>query len=777
MRHMQRIGNLPADLTSFVGRKRELAEIKQLLTVSRLVTLTGPGGVGKTRLALRAASEEHRAFDAVWLVDLTGLDDPEVVVETVAATIGLRDESTTRPLDRLSLLLSSQRTLLVLDNCEHLSDACAGLADCLLRTASELRIIATSRQSLGIPGERGMPVAPLAVPGPDQPLTAKAPELYDGLALFMERAVAVLPEFSLNQDNQAAVAELCRRLEGIPLAIELAAVRLRALSVNTLVEHLNDRYRFLTRGSRTAAPRQRTLHALVDWSFQLLSPSEQTLWSRLSIFQGDFDLETVESVCTGGGIERQDALDLVDALLDKSLLQREEHEGQVRYRMLETLREFGRLRLGADERRSLLRRHRNRYRLLVDQAAAEWFGPQQVSWFTRLRLERAHLRAAMEFCLQEPGEAETGLHIATSLYETHWKPNAFYSEGRHWLDRMLEAAPGPTATRAEALCAEADAALTQGDIAAAELLVEEGRVLARELDHSQAMGLASLISGMAANIRGDYGRAAVLLEDAATRNAAAGNTFRLVCALLSLGTAAHYLGDRRRAAELIERSLALSEAHGESWIRSWVLIIVAVGAWQNGDNARAISLLRESLVVGRDFDDRLIITIGMRALGWILASEGHLIGAARMLGAADEVRRTAGIFTRWSQHTEFHEQCVATLREKLGDEAFAGAVRQGGGLTVENATAEALGIGPDAEKKAEEKKAAEKPSPLTRREHEVAELVARGLGNKEISSALVIAQRTTESHVKHILTKLGFRSRTQIAAWMTARKAAEQARP
>ncbi|GII51970.1 LuxR family transcriptional regulator [Planotetraspora thailandica] len=770
MRHVRRIGNLPADLTSFVGRKRELAQIRQLLTASRLVTLTGVGGVGKTRLALRAAAEHHRAFDAVWLVDLTGLDDPHLVVETVAETVGLRDESMICPVDGLAQLLASQRTLLVLDNCEHLSDACAELADSLLRTASELRIIATSRQSLGITGEHAMKVAPLAVPGVDQPLTEKAPELYDGVALFVERAAAAVPEFTLTQDNQSAVAELCRRLEGIPLAIELAAVRLRALSVSALVEHLNDRYRFLTRGSRTAAPRQRTLHALVNWSFQLLSTPEQTLWTRLSIFPGDFDLETAESVCTGDGIEREDVLDLVDGLLDKSLLQREEHDRQVRYRMLETLREFGRLRLSADERRALLRRHRDRYRLLVDQALAEWFGPQQVSWFTRLRLERAHLRAALEFCLQEPGEAEAGLHIATLLYETHWKPNAFYSEGRHWLDRMLKAAPGPTAMRAEALCAEADAAYTQGDIAAAERLVEEGRALACKLGHSEALGLASLVSGMAANITGDYKRAGVLFEDAVTRNTEAGNTMRLACALLSLGTAADYLGERQRAAELVERSLALSEAQGESWVRSWVLIIVALGAWQGGDNARAISLLRESLVVGRDFDDRLIITVGMRALGWTLASEGDLIGAAHMLGAADKVRRTAGISTHWSQHAEFHEQCVASLRDKLGDDAFADAVRQGGEWTLEHATARALGTLRDTNKK---DKVGETPvpSPLSRREQEVAELVAQGLGNKEISCALVIAQRTAESHIEHIMTKLGFKSRTQIAAWTTARKA------
>ncbi|MEW9529127.1 LuxR C-terminal-related transcriptional regulator [Microbispora sp. NPDC049125] len=778
---VRQVGNLPADLTSFVGRRQELAEIRHLLSVSRLLTLVGVGGVGKTRLALRAAADQHRAFDAVWLVDLTSLDDPALVAETVAATLGVRDDYAASPLDALTKFLAARRTLLVLDNCEHLGDACGTLAHRLLRAAPDLRILATSRQSLGITGEHQMKVEPLAVPEPDGPLTVKAVEMYDGVGLFVERAAAVVHGFSLTRDNQAAVVELCRRLDGIPLAIELAAVRLRALSVGALVERLSDRYACLTGGSRAAMPRQQTLHALVDWSYQLLSPPERVLWTRMSIFPSHFDLDAAETVCSGDGIEREYVLDLIDNLLDKSLLVREEYAGEVRYRMLETLREFGRRRLSGPDEHRTLRRHRDWCMLLLDRAAAEWFGPRQSFWFPRLGLERGNFRAALEFCLLEAGEAETGLRMATCLYETYWVPHAFYAEGRHWFGRLLPAAPEPTAARARALCAAAELAFTQGDIEAGELLIGEGRTLAAKLGDAMSMGRASLISGIAAHYTGDHARAAVLLQETLDGPGAGCDPVGTVVALITLASTAGFLGDTERAEELFERSLTMVERYGESWIRPWVLTVVAVHAWRAGDNARAMALARESLLVGRPLDDRLAVMTGIEALAWFLADEGHHVEAARMIGAVEQAGRTAGLHTRQhEQFLKFHEQCVALLRRELGETAFARATRQGGRLTLEQAVAEAIGARPA---EAEDAPAAEAPpsapsalSPLTAREREIAELIAGGLSNKEIASTLVIAQRTTEGHVEHILTKLGFSSRTQIASWVTARKAVEENR-
>ncbi|GII30824.1 ATP-binding protein [Planotetraspora mira] len=766
----RQVGNLPADVTSFVGRRHELAEIRRLLSVSRLVTLTGVGGVGKTRLALRAAFEQHRAFDEVWLADLSGLDDPALVGQTVAATVGLRDQTTGSTVRALSEFLSTRRTLLVLDNCEHLLDAVATLADTLLRGIPELRILTTSRQSLGIMGERVMRVAPLPVPESDGARTLKALERYDAVTLFTERAAAVLPGFTLDDGNREAVATLCRRLDGIPLAIELAAVRLRTLSVDGLVERLDDRYRWLTGGSRTAVPRQRTLHALIDWSFQLLSPAERTLWTRMSIFPGHFDLEAAEAVCSGDGIAREDVLDLLDAVVDKSLLLREEHAGDVRYRMLETLREFARTREpGPDERRALARRHRDFYLRLTGQAAAEWFGPRQVSWFGRLRQEQANLRAALEFCLREPGEAAIGLRMATDLHRPHWLPNSLFIQGRHWIGHMLDADPDRTAARAQGLCTTAWLAFTQGDAAAGEPLLEQARDLARELDDPVSLSQVCLVSGKAAHNRGDFEQAVPLLEEAVTLLTAVGDGFAVATALLALADATGCLGDRARAGELFEQGLALSADRDESWCRAWTLAIFAIHLWRQGDNERATAAAREGLLLGRAFDDRLSLATAVEVLAWILSAEGHHTKAARMLGAADAIARTVGVSTlRMGRYVEQHEECVAALENQLGAKRLARAMQQGGRLTLEEAVAEALGAEPSSE---EAEATASAASPLTARELEIAELISQGLSNKEIAAALVVAQRTAEGHVEHILAKLGYTSRAQIAAWMTAQKA------
>ncbi|GIH63214.1 ATP-binding protein [Microbispora siamensis] len=785
----RQVGNLPADLTSFVGRRRELAEIRRLLAASRLVTLTGVGGVGKTRLALRAAAEQRRAFDSVWLVDLSTVTDPALVAETVASTMGVRDESAAGPVDALEQVLSTQRTLLVLDNCEHLRDACAVLADRLLRAAPELRVLATSRQSLGITGEHQMKISPLPVPEPGRPLTRRSLELYDGISLLTERAAAVLPGFTVTEDNHAAVAELCRQLDGIPLAIELAAVRLRALSVNALVERLRDRYRLLTGGSSTAVPRQQTLHALVDWSFQLLPGAEQTLWTRLSIFPSHFDLDAVEAVCTGGGIERDDVLDLLDALLDKSLLLREEHAGAVRYRMLDTLREFCRKRLGEPaERRSLQRRHRDHYLLLVGQAAAEWFGPDQFSWSRRLNLEQANLRAAMDFCLQEPCEAEAGLRMATLLTEPYWVTNAFYNEGRHWLDRMLAAATERTELRARALLSDAFMALTQGDAAAGLPLLDEGRALAEELGDSEILAHASLIAGLAAHYRGDYPSCAELLNLALVEQEAAGHKSGILMSLTTLAATLGQLGDRERATELFERSIELTSSHGERVGRAWALTIFAIYLWQCGDDERATALAREGLALGRDFGDRLNAATNLQTLAWLLTGKGRDADAARLLGAVEELGRTMGLTpTRVKRFAEFHENCLSTLRSRMGDKALGLELRRGRRMTPDEAIEEALGDRAEGGRPRQDETVVEaeptppgrpattvsaaEPSPLTRREREIAELIAQGRSNKEIASALVISQRTVEGHVEHILDKLGFASRAQIAAWMAAREA------
>ncbi|MBP2707125.1 AAA family ATPase [Microbispora sp. RL4-1S] len=811
---LRQVGNLPADLTSFVGRRRELTEIRRMLSVSRLVTLTGVGGVGKTRLALRAAAEQHRAFDKVVLADLTGLTDPELVVETVAAAAGLRDQST-RPLDALSHFLAAQRTLLVLDNCEHLRDACARLADHLLRIAPELRIIATSRQSLGVTCEHQMPIAPLSVPEPDAPFTATLPQAYDAVGLLVERARAVLPDFALSQDNKTAVVELCRRLDGIPLAIELAAVRLRALSVHALVERLGDRYTCLTNGGLGLTPRQRTLHSLIDWSFRLLSTQERTIWTRMSVFPADFDLDAVEVICTGDGVDSADTLDLVDTLLDKSLLVREEHGGEVRYRMLDTLRQFARGRLsGPDEWAALRQGHRDYYFRLVDRAADEWIGPRQTYWFARLGLERAHLRAAMEHCLGQEGGAAgvtvatgargvteatgatgamavtavtAGLRVATALAVLYWQPNSYFNEGRHWIDRLLAASPEPSALRAQAFCYGAEMAHVQSDEAAADLMTKEGLALAERLGDRRAVAHASRVAGLRVLTAGDWTTAISLLERSIAGYEGLRDTpsrIGIVIAMIIRATAATYLGDAQEADRLFARTLDLTEGNGSC--RVWALTIGASNLWIRGDLDRATSIALQSLLLSRKHHDPHNVATSLELLAWVHAARGRHREAAHLLGVVEQAGDVFGASPqRLGRQVEFHEQCVAVLKEKLGAEGFARAVRQGRRCSVAQAVARALGD--DAQDQGDQgdrrhrrdrggehaahREPEDDSSPLTAREQEIAELIAQGLSNKEISSTLVIAQRTTEGHVEHILAKLGFSSRTQIAAWTTARKA------
>ena len=350
------VGNLPAELTSFVGRRREVARARSLLGGSRLVTITGVGGVGKTRLALRTAAEARRAFrDGVWLVDLASLTDPGLVAQAVGSALGLRYQSTRWPLSILSDYLAGRQILLVLDNCEHLLDACAVLVDVLLRAAADLRILATSRQPLGIDGEQIMQVPTLSVPDPECLPPVEAMGQYEAVTLFAERAASVRHDFALTEDNCGPVVLVCRRLGGIPLAVELAARRLRALSVEQLLDRLADRYRLLTADNRAALPRQQTLRALIDWSFNLCSPPEQALWVRVSVFAGEFDVDMAEGVCGGEDLPHADMLDLLTALVDKSIFTAAEAGGRMRYRMLDTIRQYGRDRLAAAGQEAVMR--------------------------------------------------------------------------------------------------------------------------------------------------------------------------------------------------------------------------------------------------------------------------------------------------------------------------------------------------------------------------------------------------------------------------------------
>lgn len=449
--------NLPSQLTSFIGRETEMGEARALLGQSRLLTLTGMGGAGKSRLALQVAADVVDDYpDGVWLIELAPLSDPNLVPQAIASALGLREESDKRLAETLTDTLRPKSLLLILDNCEHLVDACARLADTLLRACPGLRLLATSREALDIGGETLFPLASLSLPsGPALP-PADMLRQYESVRLFVDRATAAQPAFRFSAGNAPAVAQVCSRLDGIPLALELAAARVKVLSPEQIVSRLDDRFRLLSGGSRTALPRQQTLRALIDWSYDLLSPAEQALLRRLSVFAGGWTLEAAESVCAGEAVEDWEVLDLLSHLVAKSLVAVEPPEdGQVRYRLLENLRQYAGERLAetADAVR-LPPRHRDWFLNFAEEAELHLSGPEHAHWLDRLEREHDNFRKALQFCQTQPAEAEAFLRLAGAL-NRFWSVRSYLSEGRGWLEppwpplptHRLRSAPRPSTAR------------------------------------------------------------------------------------------------------------------------------------------------------------------------------------------------------------------------------------------------------------------------------------------------------------------------------------------
>ncbi|GAB2832390.1 ATP-binding protein [Lentzea nigeriaca] len=762
-------GNLPLELTSFVGRRREVAETKQMLSASRLVTLTGVGGVGKSRLALRVATQLQRAFDdGVWLVELGEVQDPALVEHAVADAFGLREQGplgeSSTPVARLTEHLAERHVLLVLDNCGHVVDAVAKLGDALLRSCPELWVLATSREPLRIGGELTRQVPPLPTPEPDsgRPPTVRQAARFEAVALFTERAGAVVPGFCLTSGNAGVVAEICRRLEGLPLGIELAAVWLRALSPDEILHRLSDRFRILGVSLRGTPDRHRTLRACIDWSYGLCTRAEQLLWARLTVFAGGFELEAAESVCAGGDLASGDVLDLVSCLVDKSIVIHENDGAVVRYRLLDTIREFGQDKLresGQDI--ALARQHRDWYAVLVAQAETEWISHRQVDWFARLRRMYPNIRAALEFCLVEPGESAAALRMAASLYP-YWFGRGLLTEGRYWLNRALALRTHPSADLARALYAASMLAGHQSDIAAASTLVGEEQQLAEQLNDASTSAMSGLASGYLAMFQGDLDRAVVLLKAAVDAYRGTDDVLMLLEALLALALASEGLGDPARALACHEEALAITEPRGEVWYRSISLWVLGLALWQQGHPRQAVGLVQQSLRLKRPLDDLLGAAWCLEALAWIEADGPDPRRAATLLGAAAERWHATDASPAKSPHLlGYHEICEQRTRAALGEQAFQTAFQRGLGLSLAEANEYALNETPRAT-----------PSPdglartLTRREQQVAELVAEGLTNKEIAARLVIAPRTAETHVENILTKVGLSNRTQMAAWV-----------
>ncbi|MDZ5619750.1 LuxR C-terminal-related transcriptional regulator [Nocardioides sp. HM23] len=760
-------GALPAELTSFVGRRHELSETRRLLASSRILTLTGAGGVGKTRLALRMAAEVRRTFpDGVWFVELAALHDPQLVPHTVANTLELRQVSAD-PASDLAAYLEPRRLLVVLDNCEHLTDACAVLVSKLLAAAPDLRILATSRHVLGVEGEQILAVPPLSTPAAQ--VTAGDAAHYESVRLFLDRAAAVAPDFEVADGNRDAVVELCRRLDGIPLAIELAAVWLRTLSPVQILDRLEDRFRLLTSGRSAVPARHQALDAAVGWSYELCSPAEQLLWERLSVFSGGFDLEAAEEVCSGEGLPTADVLNLVASLVNKSIVIRIQATSHTTawYQMLETIRQYGEERLAAGAMRDLRVSHRNHYRSLAEGFAAEGFGQHQADWYIRLRREQGNFRAALEFALEDPGEAAAVFDIAAPLWNFWFA--GFLREGYRYLTRAIDVAREPTPARAHGLWAAAYLALIAGDLGRTGTMLAEASDLAERFDDDLLRARIAELRGHSVLYHGDLPAAIALLEDARARFRALDEPVGEFDTLVLLAAATFFLQDPRDG-EFSQQALALTEQYGALSSKAYALWCVGIASWRAGEYRRAVDNLRECVRLFQPLNDLTGIGFGVQALSWCAASTSPDERAARLLGASHAVWRISGAkIDETSPYSQVEKGSQEAVAAAIGAAAFERAFADGASYSLDEAMSLAMGDDAGAEPPTSAlsgRGGAEAPGGLTRREREVAELLAEGLSNKEIAARLVISQRTVETHVEHVLGKLGISSRAQVASWV-----------
>ncbi|MEV0701048.1 NB-ARC domain-containing protein [Saccharopolyspora sp. NPDC050389] len=690
-------GNLLGETSSFVGRQHEVAENKRALSRARLVTITGPPGVGKSRVGLRVAAQVRRRFpDGVWLVRLAELDDGALLPHTVLGVLGAGDWSLGRPIDALSEYLAPRRLLLVLDNCEHLVQDCADLVNALLRKAPGLRILITSRQVLGCDGEHVVTIPPLPVPEhPEELLSMEAARDWASVELFAERAAELAPGFAVDVANCRAVAEICGRLEGLPLAIELVAKWLRTMSVEEIIAALDEWP--ATGVTRPPEPDVRvgchheTLRAIFDWSFELCSPAERRLWVRSSVFAADFDLETAEAVCADEVLLPEDVLELVVGLVDKSVLSRQDRAGRTRFRLLDPTRQYGRQRLHESGEGDLLRRrHRDHYRRLAERAEAKWFGPEQVAWNERVDSEHANLRMALEFCLAEPGEARTGLRLAGALWFC-WVGGGRVAEGRYWLDHLLARATEPSEERAKALWTNAWIATIQGDVGPALAMLEECRDLARRIGDEAELTSALCVSGYAEHMRENPQRAVAYLEEALAKEKAGGRPSAVtVVSRPILASTVLLLGDCERARDLCEECLAMRDQYSVPWSSSWALWVLGAAAWTEGDTRQASAYARECLRIKQQLNDLVGVVLSIELLAWSAVGQ-DAESAARLLGASHTLWREIGqpLFG-FAPYVARHRASEEQARKALGPQAFDAAFEDGNNLTHHQAISYAL---------------------------------------------------------------------------------------
>lgn len=813
--------NLPVQLTSFIGRKHDLAEVERLLAASRLVTLIGTGGAGKTRLAIQVANTIGDTLtDGVWLVDFAPLHEPALVPQLVGQAVGLRPASNQPLLESLLDFVRPKQFLLIFDNCEHLNAAIVQLTRQLLAHAPRLQILATGREPLAIAGEMIYPVHGLGRPSfgaeaahgrkasnPAQELIA-----YDAIRLFVERARAISPHFALTAENGTAVVEICRKLDGLPLAIELACARVNVLTVQQIVSRLDDRFALLTAGQRTGLePRHHTLRATIDWSYALLVAEEQTLFRRLAIFAAGCTLDTAEAICSGEGIAEKRTLDLLSSLVDKSLVVAETNgRAQARYRLLETIREYALEKLAESGETARLRdRHLRLFLAHAEESLPKQFDAYQQLWLNWLAAEHDNLRAALTWAL-ESGQIEEGLRLANSLIR-FWEIAGTVREGLAWFDRLLAEADEKVSpeTHVYALVFATFLAMFLRDAPAAMRYAREAVEIAEGISEENSPARAFAMDGLAsaATAAGDHQTAFKMNEQTIRFYRESGPPFYLGMALLSQGGTAIELGEYAIARKFLNESLALARQDGDAFrmahslnflgdlarleqnhaeaapaYESGVALLRELGAKRDlaallanlgyarlrlGDVERARRLFSESMALHQAQQNRPGMAECLIGFAATAVMGGQPAAGVRLLAAAAAINSQP--FTSQASHPspwkvtqmEF-EWYLQLAREQLTEARFQVEQAAGQTLALEQAVqyAQNLPLKPAATPPAREQQAG-----LTGREREVVRLIARGKSNSEIAAELVLSKRTVEKHIANILSKLTLASRAQIVRW------------
>jgi predicted ATPase/class 3 adenylate cyclase len=720
--------NLPHSVTSFVGRQKEIVEVKALLERSRLVTVTGSGGSGKTRLTLQVAADLlDSAGDGVWLAELAAITEPSLVTQTVANVFGIREEPGKPLIQTLLTHFENSRLLLVLDNCEHLLDACASLAEAVLRHCAHVRILASSREPLGMGGELTYRIPSLSLPDLKSDDAARNLAIFESARLFIERAQLHAHQFTVTNRNAPAIASVCRRLDGIPLAIELAAARVRSMPVEEVDRRLGQSFGLLTGGSRTALPRQQTLRSLIDWSYDLLDEPERVLLSRLCAFSGGWGLEAVEGVCSGGTIEEVDVLDLLTSLIDKSLVILEEAGDVTRYRLLETVRQYARDRLSERGELEIWRGRHIAYFLAFAEGAEQHLrGAEQQVWLERLEADHDNLRAALAWCTEGPGDAELGLRLAGAIWR-FWYVRGYFGEGRGWFSAVLKASAGsgPDVVRAKALNGYGVLSFLQNDFGEARRLIEESLVIWRDLGdqngiasslntlgsiasrqgefeaaqsfHLESLaikreigdhpGIASSLAGLGnlAYYRADYAAAREHYEGSLAELRLLGDQGGLAIALNNLGSVVHLQGGLLQARALHEESLAIRRRLGDRPGAAVSLGNLGRVAIDLAELDVAQACYEESQATLREIGDGSGIAESLEGLGLLAAARGSADRAACIWGAAERLREVIEAPLSPGERSR-HEGYVRAARADSADPAaFDAAWPVGRGMTIEQA--------------------------------------------------------------------------------------------